>query len=99
PRIGQLNPRARAVARELAAWREQTAAAEGRPVSQVLGDTPLMEVAKRRPAAASALERIRGLQPSTLRRRADAVLAAVARGQDADPLPVEGVDGPAPNPP
>jgi ribonuclease D len=56
------------VARELAAWREQTAAAEDRPVAQVLGDAPLLEVAKRRPAAASALERIRGLQPSTLRR-------------------------------
>ena len=98
PRVGQLNPRARAVARELAAWREQTAAAEDRPVSQVLGDAPLMEVAKRRPAAASALERIRGLQPSTLRRRGDAILAAVARGQDGEPLPVEVVERPDSNP-
>jgi hypothetical protein len=98
PRIGQLNPRARAVARELAAWREQTAAAEDRPVAQVLGDAPLMEVAKRRPAAASALERIRGLQPSTLRRRSEAILAAVARGLAADPLPVEVVERPDSNP-
>jgi ribonuclease D len=80
PRIGQLNPRARAVARELAAWREQTAAAEDRPVASVLGDAPLIEVAKRRPATTQALERIRGLQPSTLRRRGLAIVAAVARG-------------------
>ena len=98
PRIGQLNPRARAVARELAAWREQTAATEDRPISQVLGDAPLMEVAKRHPAAVSALERIRGLQPSTLRRRGDAILAAVARGQDDEPLPVEVVERPDSNP-
>ena len=98
PRIAQLNPRARAVARELAAWREQTAAAEDRPVSSVLGDAPLVEVAKRRPEAPSALERIRGLQPSTLRRRADAIVAAVARGQVADPLPAEVVERPDSNP-
>jgi ribonuclease D len=98
PRIAQLNPRARAVARELAAWRERTAAAEDRPVSSVLGDAPLVEVAKRRPASLSALERIRGLQPSTLRRRADAILAAVARGTAAEPLPTEVVERPDSNP-
>ena len=98
PRVAQLNPRARAVARELAAWREQTAAAEDRPVSSVLGDAPLVEVAKRRPAAPSALERIRGLQPSTLRRRADAIVAAVARGTAAEALPTEVVERADSNP-
>jgi ribonuclease D len=98
PRIAQLNPRARAVARELAAWRERTAAAEDRPVSSVLGDAPLVEVAKRRPANLAALERIRGLQPSTLRRRTRDILAAVDRGQEADPLPAEVVERPDANP-
>jgi ribonuclease D len=98
PRIAQLNPQARAVARELAAWREQTAAAEDRPVGAVLADAPLVEVAKRRPASLTALERIRGLQPSTLRRRAEAILAAVVRGQAADPLPTEAVERPDSNP-
>jgi len=98
PRIAQLNPAARAVARELAAWRERTAAAEDRPVGAVLGDAPLVEVAKRRPATPQALERIRGIQPSTLRRRADAILAAVTRGLAADPLPVEPVERPDTNP-
>src|SRR5437763_10820331 len=41
PRIGQLDPRARAAARELAAWRERTAAAEDRPVSSVMAEPAL----------------------------------------------------------
>jgi ribonuclease D len=89
PKIGQLSPAARAVARELAAWRERTAAAGDRPVGSVLPDVSLIEVAKRRPTTVPALERIRGIQPSTLRRRADAILAAVQRGLEAEPLPFE----------
>jgi ribonuclease D len=89
PRIAQLSPAARALARELAAWRERTAAAEDRPVGAVLADTPLVELAKRRPADLRALERIRGIQPSTLRRRGGAILEVVARGLTAEPLPAE----------
>ena len=98
PRIANLNPTARAVARELAAWRESTASAEDRPVGAVLADAPLVEVAKRRPSTVQALERIRGLQPSTLRRRGEAILAAVARGLEAPPLPAEAVERPDANP-
>jgi ribonuclease D len=89
PKIGQLSPAARAVARELAAWRERTAAGADRPVGSVLPDASLVEVAKRRPTTVPALERIRGIQPSTLRRRADAILAAVERGLVAEPLAFE----------
>ena len=89
PRIGQLNPAARAVARELAAWRERTAAEEDRPVGSVLADASLVEIAKRRPGSFQALERIRGIPPATLRRRAAAILEAVRRGVDAEPLPLE----------
>jgi ribonuclease D len=89
PKIGQLSPAARAVAASLAAWRERTAAAEDRPVGSVLADASLVETAKRRPASTQALERIRGIQPSTLRRRGDAILAAVRRGVDAEPLEYE----------
>ncbi len=49
-RVNQLDPRSRAVARELAAWRERTASSEDRPVSSVLGDPPMVELAKRRPS-------------------------------------------------
>ncbi len=87
PRINQLDPRARAVARELAAWRERTAQREDRPVGSVLADPPLVELAKRQPQATRALEQIRGLHPSTVRRRGEAIIAAIARGREADPIP------------
>jgi ribonuclease D len=90
PRIGQLDPRARAVAREVAAWREQTASAEDRPVSSVLGDSPLVELAKRQPDSVRALDQIRGIHPSGLRRRGQGILDAIARGQQAPPIPREG---------
>src|SRR5204863_2904772 len=50
PRIGQLDPRSRSVARGLAAWRERTASSEDRPVGSILADPPLVELAKRQPA-------------------------------------------------
>jgi ribonuclease D len=87
PRIGQLDPRSRAVARALAAWREQTAAREDRPVGSVLADPALVEVAKRRPSSTNALEQIRGIHPSAIRRRGEAILAAIAAGLEAPPIP------------
>src|SRR5450631_2846616 len=56
PRIGQLDPRARAVARELGAWRERTASAQDRPLGSVLPDPALVELAKRHPSELKALE-------------------------------------------
>ena len=87
PRVGQLDPRARAVARELAAWRERTASAEDRPVGSVLGDPALVELAKRHPSNIGALEQIRGIHPSGIRRRGAAMLAAIAAGMKAEPIP------------
>ncbi len=49
PRVNQLKPKQRAVARELAAWRERTAASEDRPLAAVLPDVALVEIAKRQP--------------------------------------------------
>jgi ribonuclease D len=87
PRVGQLDARARAVARELAAWRERTASAEDRPVGSVLGDPALVELAKRHPSNIGALEQIRGIHPSGIRRRGAAMLAAIAAGMKAEPIP------------
>jgi ribonuclease D len=89
PKVAQLSPSARAVAAALASWRERTAAAEDRPVGSVLADASLVEAAKRRPTSMQALEHIRGIQPSTLRRRGEAILAAVRRGLEAEPLEFE----------
>ncbi len=89
PRIGQLDPRARAVAKELAAWRERTASDEDRPVGSVLADPALVELAKRHPTNVGALEQIRGIHPSGIRRRGAAILEAIATGMQAAPIPRE----------
>jgi ribonuclease D len=87
PRIGQLDPRARAIARELATWREQTASESDRPVGSVLGDPALVELAKRHPSTVQGLEQIRGLHPPVIKRRGQAILDAIARGREAPPIP------------
>lgn len=87
PRVGQLDPRGRAVARELAAWRERTASREDRPVGSVLADPTLVELAKRQPASLRGLEQIRGIHPSGIRRRGVEILEAIARGQEAPAIP------------
>jgi ribonuclease D len=87
PRVGQLDPRGRAVARELAAWRERTASSEDRPVGSVLADPTLVEIAKRQPSSIRDLEHIRGIHPSGIRRRGEQILEAVVRGRAAEPIP------------
>jgi ribonuclease D len=87
PRVGQLDPRARAVARELAAWRERTASEQDRPVGSVLADPALVELAKRRPGSLQGLEQIRGIHPPTIKRRGTAILDAIAAGLKAPPIP------------
>jgi ribonuclease D len=86
PRSNQLDSRSRAVARELAAWRERTAASEDRPVGSVVADPPLVELARRRPTGLEQLETIRGIHASTIRRRGQAILEAIARGMEAPPI-------------
>ena len=84
PRVRQLDPRSRAVARAVAAWRERTASGEDRPVASVLADPTLVEIAKRQPADPDRLAQIRGMHRSVVRRRGPAILEAVERGV-ADP--------------
>jgi ribonuclease D len=91
PRVNQLRARPRAIARELAGWRERTAEAEDRPVGAVLPDVALIEVAKRQPGTLQDLERIRGIRPDTGRRRGKQIIEAVERARDAEPPPAEDV--------
>ena len=90
PRVNSLDPAQRAVARELVQWREGLAERGNRPVSSVLQDATLVEVAKRRPQTSERLAQIRGLHESTLRRRGREILEAVARGREREGIPVEG---------
>ena len=63
PRVNSLSPSARAIALELVRWREQIAETQDRPVSTVLNDAALVELAKRAPRSAEALERRPRRQP------------------------------------
>jgi ribonuclease D len=103
PRIRGMSAASQGVARELVAWREQTAAERDRPVQSVLGDTPLVEIAKRKPSSPRKLEEIRGVGQNSLRKRGAELLAAVRRGIEnaqqplaAGPRPAHPQPGDAP---
>jgi ribonuclease D len=89
PRINSLAPSARAIAHELVGWREQLAERQDRPVTTVLNDAALVELAKRAPRTAEQLEEVRGVNPGSLRRRGADLLATIARGAGLPPIPVE----------
>jgi ribonuclease D len=92
PRIRNLSAISQAIARELVAWREQTAAAKNRTVQSVLADAALVELAKRRPATMRELEQIRGLGQGGLRRSGPELLEAVRMGaerSDGAQIPLE----------
>jgi len=103
PRIRGLSPSAQTIARELVEWRERTASNADRPVQSILGDAPLVELAKRKPTSTRQLEQIRGIGAASLHRRASEILDAVHRGsertpealpQDGRPPPPDPEDGP-----
>jgi ribonuclease D len=91
PRLGRLNERARAVARELVEWREGVARSADRPAPYVLPDQALIELARRAPRDRQGLEQIRGLPGQTMQRRGDRLLEVIARGREreAPPAPPE----------
>jgi ribonuclease D len=97
PRVDRLRAVQRAVARELAEWREEAAHAADRPASSILPDHVLVEVARRRPASRRDLDAIRGLPEATLHRRHQELVAAVQRGLEREPPPV-GEAAPSPDP-
>jgi ribonuclease D len=98
PRVNSLEPAQRSVARELVEWREEVARTSDRPVSTILHDSALVEVAKRRPQSMDRLRQIRGLTEATLHRRGRGMLEAVERGRAREPIPVEGERPVGPDP-
>ena len=89
PRVTSLSAKERAIARELAAWRERTAEREDRPVGQVVRDPTLVELAKRKPGSRGELAHIRGVNPDVVRRRGDDIIAAIERGAATPPIKLE----------
>jgi ribonuclease D len=98
PRMAGMDGGVRAVARALVAWREETAREADKPVSSVLQDAALVEIARRKPKSMERLTQIRGLHEGILRRRGKAIIEAVERGREADPIPSNVERGPGPSP-
>jgi ribonuclease D len=99
--IRGMSRRQRAVAQEVGAWRERTAAASNRPRRMVLSDLALQAIVQRPPHNADELRRTRGVDGRHLQQgRAREILDAIARGQQLAPeqirMPSEGRDAPAP---
>lgn len=85
----QLDLSGRAAARRLAAWRIETAAQINQPVSWLLGDRALIDLARARPRDERGLKHIK--LPEAARRHADALLGVIAQAADdgAEGLEVE----------
>jgi ribonuclease D len=85
-----LNGQQLAILREVAAWREQEAAARNEPRQRIVADRVLVELARRAPRRREELRHYRGMHPKEATRSAKAILAAVERGRKKPPeeLPV-----------
>jgi ribonuclease D len=86
-RVSSLNRRQLAVAREVAAWREEEAQRRDVPKRWVVGDESIIEIARRAPKTADELLAIRGVADKIGRGAQQGLLSAVAAGvavSDAD---------------
>ena len=86
-RVSSLNRRQLAVAREVAAWREEEAQRRDVPKRWVVGDESIVEIARRTPRTADELLAIRGVADKIGRGAQQGLLGAVAAGvaiPDAD---------------
>ncbi len=73
-------PRAAAVLRELAAWREEEARRRNVPRGRVVRDEVLLELARRTPSTLALLRVTRGLHPAEVDRNGEAILATIKAG-------------------
>jgi ribonuclease D len=95
-----MSRRSRAVAQEVAAWRERTAAKTNRPRRMVLSDLGLLAISQRPPHTVEELRRTRGVDGRHLAQgRAGEILRAVTRGLELPSerirMPTEGREAPA----
>lgn len=98
---GSLRPRALAVLRELAAWRESAARERNKPRVSIARDEALVEIARRSPTSVSSLRGLRAVRSREVERHAaevvDRVNAALAGPREEWPQPPP-VQGPTPAP-
>ena len=81
--ILRMKPRAAALAKPLAAWRERTAIAENRPRQWILKDEVLMDLAKQQPSDVASLAAVRGVGDSLAKRHGAELLKILKQGGDA----------------
>jgi ribonuclease D len=87
--VRHLRGKARAVAQEIAAWRERTAAETDKPVRTVLPDLAVLAIASHPPASVDGLRGLRGVEGRVPRGAGAAnIMAAVKRGLELDPASV-----------
>lgn len=84
---GTLSSRQTAVLRELARWREETAARRDVPRGWVVKDPTLIEIARRMPGSVGELKSIRGLNAKEAERSGRHLIGAVEKGKAAPPVP------------
>lgn len=75
-----LKPRARAILRELAAWREVEARRRNLPRGRIVRDEMLLALARHPPADLAALREMRGLGPSLVERHGETLLHHIHEG-------------------
>jgi ribonuclease D len=99
--IRSMSRKSRAVAQEVAAWRERTAAETNRPRRMVLSDLGLLAISQRPPSTGAELRQTRGVDGRHLAQgRAAEILAAIERGlalpSEELRMPADNRDAPAP---
>jgi len=83
--LERLEPQGRAVARVLAAWREERALARDLPRGWILADAALLELARVRPATLARLAELEAVPRGTLERQGLALLRLIAGATVGEP--------------
>ena len=92
-RASTLNPRQAAVAREVAAWRQERAIKLDRPRRHILADECIVEIARKKPKSGKELKDIRGLSSYALQNKGS-ILEAVQAGMKKLPNELPVMKGP-----
>jgi ribonuclease D len=82
----ELQPQQSAVLRELCLFRDQKARVLDRPLFKVIGNKVLIELARIWPRSIAQIAAIQGISPRQAQRLGPGILAAIQRGQQAEPL-------------
>jgi ribonuclease D len=77
----------RAIARELAAWRQSEARRRDVPRHSIVADAILTDLARRAPTNMESLRANRRMPTNVWKREGEAILSAILRGRDAPPVP------------